>query len=126
MSEKIDAYTSALSGEGATTRKVALADVLWTAANEHLEAPEQPWHIDGVWSASCCAVASALGINWARHGLHYEAERSPVFKFLNELGCDTHSHLLCYAGDRQGSRYMWLLLAMHCAEDEGIQIEVPA
>ena len=26
--------------------------------------------------------------------------------------------------DLQGVRYMWLLLAMHVAEDEGIEIEV--
>ena len=28
--------------------------------------------------------------------------------------------------DRQGVRYMWLLLAMHVAEDEGITVEVAA
>jgi hypothetical protein len=107
-------------------RKVALADVLWDAANKHLEDPTGG---TSMWSGSCCAVGNALGI-WPAYernqSLHDVAQASPTFVFLAELGC--HTRLLLwddnYTDHPQGVRYMWLLLAMHVAEDEGIEIEV--
>jgi hypothetical protein len=47
-------------------------------------------------------------------------------EFLESLGCKTMSDK-CFSfipegEQRQGVRYMWLLLAMHVAEDEGITV----
>jgi hypothetical protein len=118
--QPIDAYTSACSGEGATARKVALADVLWTGANEHLWTGGDEGCGPIRYSESCWAVIDALP--------DY-SDDTPVYEFLTDLGCDCGwvQFRDFHAGPiRQGVRYMWLLLAMHVAEDEGIQIEVPA
>jgi hypothetical protein len=102
--------------------KRPLADVLWEAANEHLlpTAPrfgDQPWY-----SFSCNAAAEAAGQD------EYEAQTA-VERFLEELGVypcrDDYTFGTRQPGPkRQGVRYMWLLLAMHVAEDEGIEVEV--
>jgi hypothetical protein len=119
------AYTSALSGSGATTRKVALADVLWTAANEHLS--DDGWWKDGRSTWSCNAVAKAATRD--RNAVSTDLPE-PVEDFLRQCGCRTSKENYTFGKrndtDRQGVRYMWLLLAMHVAEDEAIQIEVPA
>jgi hypothetical protein len=102
--------------------KRALADVLWEAANVHLLDPYENNMRGNVWGSSCCAVAEAIGLEWDKRGLHDEARGNPVFEFLRSLGCDTHSFALCHTDDTQGVRYMWLLLAMHVAEDEGLTV----
>ncbi len=47
-------------------------------------------------------------------------------QFLRSLGCNTDSCRLFDSfkdvDSRQGARYIWLLIAMHIAEDEGIMI----
>jgi hypothetical protein len=102
--------------------KRMLADVLWEAANVHLRSPEG----DGHWGPSCCAVAVAAGVEWGDVSLHEVARHSPVFRFLAELGCTTRTQAYCDWEEAeiepQGIRYMWLLLAMHVAEDEGIEL----
>jgi hypothetical protein len=118
--QPIDAYTSALAGKPSKARKVALADVLWTAANEYLWTGGDEGYGPVRYSESCWAATDALP--------DYSDE-SPVYRFLTDLGCDCGwVQFRDYpAGPiRQGVRYMWLLLAMHVAADEGIQIEVPA
>jgi hypothetical protein len=90
--------------------RVALADVLWDAANEHLS-PSAGY--------SCFAFDRACQEHGLKAGPH-----SPADRFLLELGCDTGPMNRFSGGiERQGVRYMWLLLAMHVAEDEGIVIE---
>jgi hypothetical protein len=96
-----------------TARKVALADLLWEAASL----------VTDVSGYSCCSVDCAAAVREMKSGPHTRYD-----KFLKELGCETGTVMSWFeAGhERQGVRYMWLLLAMHVAEDEGIQIEVPA
>lgn len=93
-----------------------LADVLWDAANNWLQpdGENSPWH-EGY---SCAAVQHACG-----GGLRADRARA----FLRELGCNTDSYTLLHApwafsARSQSVRYIWLLLAMHVAEDEGIEI----
>lgn len=95
-------------------KKIALADVLWKAANEHLSYPGT-----GGLSFSCWAAESAAYTSRVYHG--------DVVGFLEDLGCDSHSAQFGnyqLGNHRQGVRYMWLLLAMHVAQDEGIMVEV--
>lgn len=103
-----------------------LADVLWEAANVFLFPPSFDDASPHQWSPSCCAVMQAISPRWAsrQEGLHKLAKKMPAFKFLAQLGCDTHNFAMRDQKDPQGARYMWLLLAMHVAEDEGIEIEV--
>jgi hypothetical protein len=99
-----------------------LADVLWEAANTYLSWTyrDQP----GTDCFSCNAVGLTFG-GGKRFVLNRAAE-----SFLLSLGCnpDTSLQLTAISGfengdDRlQGVRYMWLLLAMHVAEDEGIEL----
>lgn len=99
-------------------KKLLMADVLWNAANEYL------W--DGAQyegnEYSCTAIETEL--DWA---LLPFKRRAPIWQFIESLGCNTTS-FSCFRHDfksgeeRQGVRYMWLLLAMHVAEDEGLTI----
>ena len=96
--------------------KRLLADVLWRAANERLWDGRGDYsHREYVWRFSCDAVGCD-GVTLM--------ERRSAFNLLQELGCCTGSlDLFSEFADgkkRQGVRYMWLLLAMHVAEDEGI------
>lgn len=102
------------------SKKRMLADVLWEAANKHLEHDTVALGGDR-WSGSCCAVARALDLSWPQ-GMAELAARHPVYKFLASLGCESHSVYLCNTPEPQSCRYMWLLLAMHVAEDEGIEL----
>lgn len=104
--------------------KRMLADVLWKAANEHLSAD----HKDGKRRVySCEAVAAACGTLWSRDW--EDLQETIPLRFLHGLGCNTNSLSSHVTADfpsgpeRQGVRYMWLLLAMHAAEDEGVEIE---
>lgn len=98
-----------------------LADVLWEAANKHLNnglgyGPD--------FDFSCEAVAEALKIEWDDWPKFLRTH--PAIRFLRDLGCKCGSGRLFEGYDnaeqRQGVRYMWLLLAMHVAEDEGIEV----
>jgi hypothetical protein len=99
----------------ALTKKRMLADVLWGAANERLSSGDHD-RTGHTWS--CHALYAAMyGDDWR---FPEEADA-----FVTSLGCvPDESHFSEYRGgaDRQGARYMWLLLAMHVAEDEGIEI----
>lgn len=108
------------------TKKVLLADVLWTAANQLLD----PLFSS---SASCCAAYAAEYEDvWSsRHGSwRAAAKKSQAVQFLKGLGCPvggTRVFDTFESGSaRQGVRYMWLLLAYHVALDEGLEIEVEA
>lgn len=95
--------------------KRMLADVLWEAANRRLSVDQ--WDTGEEYEYSCWAadrVAGEAGAN--RHG---------VTAFLRSLGCDTgavQKFDTPHGEARQGVRYMWLLLAMHVAADEGLTV----
>ena len=103
-------------------KKVPLADVLWRAANEHLSADGV--HTDNrlIESYSCPAVGlSHCGAPFVC---------AEIKDFLSALGCPIHSHTAFsrvawqFTPRTQGLRYMWLLIAMHVAEDEQITMEI--
>jgi hypothetical protein len=99
--------------------KRKLADVLWEAANVFL-AHDPANKASGTECYSCPAVGMATGCIFLS---------DEVRAFLTALGCDTYSAELlhrewAHTKASQGVRYMWLLLAMHVAEDENIEIEV--
>lgn len=101
------------------TKKVALSEILWEAANKFLDPTTRDF-----WksSYSCNAVKDCCNARcistWA------------AIDFLVDLGVDPWHDKYTFGTRsperRQGIRYMWLLLAMHVAEDEGIMVEVPA
>lgn len=105
-----------------------LADVLWEAANVYLSAGGSC--DDAIEKFSCNAALRAT-----KEPLFCAFDRyndSKTIIFLRKLGCDFYS---TDWGDldkeiefeqMQGVRYMWLLLAMHVAEDEGVMVEVVA
>lgn len=92
--------------------KRMLADVLWEAANESLSV-----HGRGRLEFSCLA---ALEVAKAGYG------GGKVLELLTSLGCSCYDNRFTFGQPRgpkrQGVRYMWLLLAMHVAEDEGITV----
>jgi hypothetical protein len=97
--------------------KRKLSDVLWDAANKHLWAGIGT---SGNWF-SCTTVWDATS---------GRSNACVATAFLEQLGCDVSSSH-CFndfddGEEQQGVRYIWLLLAMHVAEDEGIEIEVAA
>ena len=100
------------------TKKVPLADVLWEAA----------LRISHNNNFSCIIVKEAWS-EMARR--EYEpAWDSAVLRPLIGMGCDPQSDrssdLMEHTPDPSITRTLWLLLAMHVAEDEGIMVEVPA
>jgi hypothetical protein len=75
---------------------------------------------------SCNAIGKALGM--AKRGKGFSLPPD-VQQILEELGCDhweanQFKDVADEGPERQGVRYMWLLLAMHVAEDENIMVEV--
>jgi hypothetical protein len=100
--------------------KVPLADVLWKAANEHLAHDAESDDGDR-YGYSCAAIATALGDS---------AIRGEPRDFICSLGCEPASFTLFskyafrFTARTQGLRYLWLLLAMHVAEDEKLMVEV--
>ena len=105
------------------TKKRMLADVLWDAANVHLKSAEELTKPTNREQFSCHAVLAASGESFAFAFDSY-VHQSKAMSFLRSLGCDFNSTAwdLDAALDWQGVRYMWLLLAMHVAEDEGITV----
>jgi hypothetical protein len=106
------------------SKKRMLADVLWEAANVHLSPRALPMGIKG----SACEF-SCHAFNRALHG--HKRDLNNQSAFLNGLGLEFYYNNCpewSFDDDRQlqGVRYMWLLLAMHVAEDEGIEIECAA
>jgi hypothetical protein len=98
-------------------KKRALADVLWTAANVHLSAPRQRdvWNERDEFSCYAVSLACGSGYTW----------NIPAVQYLYELGCKFNCDEVWppFSDSRlQGVRYMWLLLAMHVAADEGITV----
>jgi hypothetical protein len=111
------------------SKKIKLADVLWDAANEHLcENGGGPDWEKGRrrMRYSCNAIFRSLGLRPDYGGDGIFRLPQSVVLFLLSLGCDpdgeTYFLDLEYP-EQQGVRYMWLLLAMHVAEDENIEIE---
>lgn len=108
--------------------KRMLADVLWEAANERLLNRRSSWEEPTLEYSCNAAIAAERGPKFERpdiRGYHQGKVSCRAADFLAELGCDPGSangfhgvptHLV------QGARYMWLLLAMHVAEDEGIEV----
>lgn len=104
------------------SKKVKLADVLWEAANKHLWDGDKKSPGD---EESCFAVKTAE----LPPGQWIGGPNTSAMEYLTSLGCDYHGRPFDgfkHGAERQGVRYMWLLLAMHVAEDEGIEIEVEA
>lgn len=105
--------------------KRMLADVLWEAANLHLREVYDGHDRNHNYKRdafSCNAVGLSLG-----KGRHYVFNIG-VSTFLESLGCNgsprqiaSISQMTNGMPELQGVRYMWLLLAMHVAEDEGIE-----
>lgn len=100
------------------TKKRMLADVLWEAANERL------W--DGVSEYSVTSGPSLYSCDAIFHCFDEPELRRRAKAHLVPMGCDIISHTLFteheFGPARQGVRYMWLLLAMHVAEDEGLTV----
>jgi hypothetical protein len=104
--------------------KRKLSDVLWTAANTRLSHTDDADWSKRRFSFSCDAVGELLPV--AQRTGSGNAYKHSAFDFLRALGCET-SHMYAFhefpAGmERQGARYMWLLLAACVAEDEGITV----
>jgi hypothetical protein len=102
------------------SKKRMLADVLWRAAFELHPAVD---------AATCClAYRAEFGESWGHHHNQWAsaARASKAVAFLRELGCAVGSTKVFdryeRGEERQGVRYMWLLLAMHVAEDERIEL----
>jgi hypothetical protein len=94
--------------------KVALADVLWEAATKHL--------CNGEYS--CIAVKNAYAqMTDTPYNSSWDI---PCMTLIRALGCDPRRSQLPDCSEEQHlvMRQLWLLLAMHVAEDEGIEIEV--
>lgn len=107
--------------------KRMLADVLWEAANLHLPS-DDCWDLNVY---SCNAALSAefgkLPMKTVGNAREIVRDGSVTDRFLKRLGCSTLNQrgaFLAYreGPSRQGVRYLWLLLAMHVAADEGITV----
>jgi hypothetical protein len=102
--------------------KKKLADLLWEAANEHL------WDGAGQVPAAHERHRNQYSCDALHECFKWAGDRVAAKLHLAKMGCDTFKTSqfdLFAAGEmRQGVRYMWLLLAMHVAEDEGIMVEV--
>lgn len=109
-------------------KMVPLADVYWKAANVHLQHGNGPWVTDAD-DYTCYSVALACGSDPYQDSWRY-VTAMPAIRYLRSIGCATNSTMAFSEFEagrkRQSIRYMWLLIAMHCAEDEGVMVEVPA
>lgn len=96
--------------------KRMLADVLWEVANDRL------WSGTDDGKGWCKFTCDALRV----HG--FDVKESAIM-FLETIGFprnaeDRYDLFSAWSEgeERQGVRYMWLLLAMHVAEDEGLTV----
>jgi hypothetical protein len=107
--------------------KVALADVLWSAANEWLHPrSSHGWAAQnqGLTTWSCHAIQAAL-TGKAPADVFDPPQERDGWEFIRGMnGGDGLAIRYMDGDDPQGVRYMWLLLAMHAAEDENIYVEV--
>lgn len=98
-------------------KKRPLSEVLWEAANVHLSAEFHPNYFRQTrWSCLAANLAETGNSNLC----------GKAYWWLIDQGADLNEINDAPEQDRQGVRYMWLLLAMHVAEDEGITVEVAA
>ena len=105
-----------------TDRKIS--DILWDAANKHLCSPVED-DGDGLWTASCCAVAEAEnGHDRCDGSVWVDPDVSKALAYLQEFGIDP-----CRFGqfdkfesdeETQGARYLWLMFAYQVALSEGV------
>lgn len=107
-----------------TERK--MADVLWDAANVHLPSNDNMTNICA-WSCNAAlrAESPALIEGWGISDK--ERKASATDRFLKSLGCPTGGKVGKFqnyeqGSERQGVRYMWLLLAMHAAQDAKVML----
>lgn len=113
------------------SKKRMLADVLREAADVWLwdGRGDNPDFKDrsARCSESCCAVVSAeVGCRLSEERPYSTVrDESKALSFLRSLGCnpdDPAFYGYYYGRERQGVRYLWLLLAAQVAEDEGIDL----
>jgi hypothetical protein len=107
--------------------KRALADVLWEAANVYLSptgkqihgAPYSCW---AIWMAQngTRRLPNEFGLHTSGGGAAWEFIRS--MNGGESLACSYMTEGSTSPRDVQSVRYMWLLLAMHVAEDEGLTV----
>jgi hypothetical protein len=110
------------------SEKRMLADVLWEAANKRLCATGGG--MDGLARTemrfSCNSIFRALNLKPSPDSMDGLFQLPLAVKnFLRCLGCDPYEDGYFQGlppSEQQGVRYMWLLLAMHVAEDEGITV----
>jgi hypothetical protein len=110
--------------------KLKLSDALRKAANECLAANDDDHSpFRGRFRESCCAALGAVRPGWYEHRGFDEFLSVEPLPFLTALGCDPHTTYFMDAypeyeddAERQGVRYMFLLLAACVAEDEGITV----
>lgn len=108
--------------------KRMLADVLWEAANVWLDPVNSMWCADGRSSSFAChAIEMALtGGKLPKEFTKDEHGQGPVWDHVRRMGVECSYDVLWPFGSdataKQGVRYMWLLLAMHVAADEGITV----
>jgi hypothetical protein len=115
--------------------KRMMADVLWLAANEHLNVIcTEDGFPQRVHKWSCWSVDSALGVmpgvSEFPNEIYVKSEAIhkaiAAHQFLLTLGLKSrpNENPICDlpAREQQGVRYLWLLIAMHVAEDEGIEL----
>jgi hypothetical protein len=97
-----------------------LADVLWEAANNFL------WDGFGLEPKAYEHERNQYSCDAVHQCFELPRDRVAVKRHLAEMGCNTNTssgfNSLTAGEQRQGVRYMWLLLAMHVAEDEGIEV----
>lgn len=114
------------SGVRASKTARPLADVLWEAANVWLHpTARKGWASDlhGLTSWSCHAIEAALK-GRAPTDYFHTYQGGAAWEFIRSMNGGAYlDSALMMARDTQGVRYMWLLLAMHAAEDEGITVD---
>lgn len=101
--------------------KKKLADVLWEAAN--VLNPVRSFCAPNTFT---CVIVTEITTG-KRRVMHEDVERCEAVAFMRQLGCPECATSVWGRipdAEVQGVRYMWLLLAMHAAEDEGIMVEV--
>lgn len=101
--------------------KRLLADVLWEAANRL-----SPVRTIGGENQFTCTTVARVELGSFDLPRQWE-EKSEGVQFMRKLGCPevavSNPAWQDFDGDViQGVRYMWLLLAMHVAEDEGLTV----